>query len=45
MTTLLEDVLFKLPDVTMKTVKVSASDVRERLKDIVEDEDLTKYIL
>jgi len=45
MTTLLEDVLFKLPDASIKTVKVSATDVRERLKDIVEDEDLTKYIL
>ncbi len=45
MSTLLEDVLFRLPDPTIKTVKVKAEDVRERLKDIVEDEDLRKYIL
>lgn len=45
MSTLLEDVLFQLPDPTVKTVKIKAEDVKERLKDIVEDEDLTKYIL
>ena len=45
MSTLLEDVLFQLPDETIKTVKITAEDVRKRLKDIVEDEDLTKYIL
>ncbi len=45
MSTLLEDILFDLPDKTIKTVKVSAEEVRERMKEIVEDEDLTKYIL
>ena len=45
MSTLLEDVLFQLPDESMQTVKITAEDVKDRLKDIVEDEDLTKYIL
>jgi len=45
MSTLLEDVLYQLPDPDIKTVKIAAEDVRQRLKDIVEDEDLTKYIL
>jgi ATP-dependent HslUV protease ATP-binding subunit HslU len=45
MTTLLEDVLFELPDLPDKQVVFDASAVRERLMRIVEDEDLRKYIL
>jgi ATP-dependent HslUV protease ATP-binding subunit HslU len=45
MTTLLEDVLFDLPDRGDGTIAVNASIVRDRLKAIVEDEDLRKYIL
>ncbi len=45
MSTLLEDVLYKIPDKTIQTVKITAEDVRKRLKEIIEDEDLTKYIL
>ena len=45
MTTLLEDVLYELPDRGKDEVKVDAAMVRERLKDISEDEDLRKYIL
>ncbi|HEY0970241.1 MAG TPA: ATP-dependent protease ATPase subunit HslU [Gemmatimonadales bacterium] len=45
MTTLLEDVLFELPDRGTEPVRVDGSTVRERLKTIVEDEDLRKYIL
>ena len=45
MTTLLEDVLFDLPDRGTETISVSSSVVRDRLKAIVEDEDLRKYIL
>jgi ATP-dependent HslUV protease ATP-binding subunit HslU len=45
MTTLLEDVLFDLPDRGTETISVSSAVVRERLKAIVEDEDLRKYIL
>jgi ATP-dependent HslUV protease ATP-binding subunit HslU len=45
MTTLLEDVLFELPDLPDKRVVFDAGAVRERLMRIVEDEDLRKYIL
>ena len=45
MTTLLEDVLFELPDRGKDAISVDATVVRERLKAIVEDEDLRRYIL
>ena len=45
MTTLLEDLLFDLPDVANKKVVFDAAGVRERLMRIVNDEDLRKYIL
>jgi ATP-dependent HslUV protease ATP-binding subunit HslU len=45
MSTLLEDVLFRLPDEELKLIKISVEDVKEKLQDIVEDEDLAKYIL
>jgi ATP-dependent HslUV protease ATP-binding subunit HslU len=45
MTTLLEDVLFDLPDRGTETIVVTGDVVRDRLKAIVEDEDLRKYIL
>ena len=45
MTTLLEDVLFELPDRGKGAVIVDAEMVRGRLKSISEDEDLRKYIL
>jgi ATP-dependent HslUV protease ATP-binding subunit HslU len=45
MTTLLEDVLYELPDRGTDAVIVDAAMVRERLKAISEDEDLRKYIL
>jgi len=45
MTTLLEDVLFDLPDRGSAKIVVDAQVVRDRLKTIVEDEDLRKYIL
>lgn len=45
LTTLLEDVLFDLPDAGEKDIVIDADTVRERLKAIVEDEDLRKYIL
>jgi len=45
MTTLLEELLYELPDRGRDTVTVSAEMVRERLKEIAEDEDLRKYIL
>jgi len=45
MTTLLEDVLYDLPERGTEPVAVDAKVVRERLKAIAEDEDLRKYIL
>ena len=47
MTTLLEDILFDLPDAlsTGGGIRIDGNFVRERLKGIVEDEDLRKYIL
>jgi len=44
LTTLLEDVLFELPDYPKKIV-FDAKAVRERLEKIVDDEDLRRYIL
>ena len=45
MTTLLEDVLYDLPDRGTEAITIDAKTVRDRLKAIVEDEDLRKYIL
>ncbi len=45
MTSLLEDVLFELPERGKEAVKVDGAMVRDRLKAVVEDEDLRKYIL
>lgn len=45
LTTLLENVLFDLPDAGEKEIRVDEATVRDRLKDIVEDEDLRRYIL
>jgi ATP-dependent HslUV protease ATP-binding subunit HslU len=45
MTTLLEEVLYDLPDGVTGRVTVDPLMVRERLKAIAEDEDLRKYIL
>jgi ATP-dependent HslUV protease ATP-binding subunit HslU len=45
LTTLLEDILFDLPEMGAKQIEINAETVRNRLKDIVEDEDLRKYIL
>ncbi len=45
LTTLLEDVLFELPDYPTKQIVFDADAVRERLSKIVDDEDLRRYIL
>jgi ATP-dependent HslUV protease ATP-binding subunit HslU len=41
----LEDVSFDAPDMKKRKVKVDAAFVRERLSEIVKDQDLSKYIL
>jgi len=45
MTTLLEEVLFGLPESGAKTVRVDRELVQSRLKTIADDEDLRRYIL
>jgi ATP-dependent HslUV protease ATP-binding subunit HslU len=45
MNALLEDYLFQVPDKKVKHVKITREIVRKTLQDIVEDEDLSRYIL
>jgi ATP-dependent HslUV protease ATP-binding subunit HslU len=45
LTTLLEEILFDLPDAVEKNIVIGADTVGDRLKAIVEDEDLRRYIL
>jgi ATP-dependent HslUV protease ATP-binding subunit HslU len=45
MTTLLEDVLYELPDRGTQPINIDATAVRERLRSVADDEDLRKYIL
>ncbi|MEX2610830.1 MAG: ATP-dependent protease ATPase subunit HslU [Gemmatimonadota bacterium] len=45
LTTLLDQILFDLPEGAAGPIQIDAAVVRDRLKDIVEDEDLRKYIL
>jgi ATP-dependent HslUV protease ATP-binding subunit HslU len=45
MTTLLEDVLYELPDRGTAEIIVNRALVQDRLKAVLEDEDLRKYIL
>ncbi len=42
---LLEELSFEAPEMKMGRVEVNAAYVRERLEDIVQDEDLSKFIL
>ena len=45
LSSLLEEILFDVPDIEMDKISIDAKMVKEKLKDIVEDEDLSKYIL
>ncbi|MDI6839613.1 MAG: ATP-dependent protease ATPase subunit HslU [bacterium] len=45
MSTLLEDFLFQLPALREKEMKITGKYVKDKLKDIVKDKDLTRYIL
>ena len=42
---LLEDISFQAPDMSGENVEIDAGYVRDRLSDIVEDLDLSRYIL
>lgn len=45
MTTLLEELMYQAPDVKTKKVKITKKMVHDTLKAIIEDEDLSRYIL
>ncbi|MBN2516066.1 MAG: ATP-dependent protease ATPase subunit HslU [Deltaproteobacteria bacterium] len=45
MESFLEDISFDAPDMTEKKVIIDADYVKEKLEDIVEDEDLSRYVL
>lgn len=45
MTTLLEDLMFELPDRSVGTVSYDSQLVADKLMSVVEDEDLSKYVL
>lgn len=45
MTTLLESILFEVPDTGTSEVRITAETVRKTLREIVENEDLSRYIL
>jgi len=42
---LLEDILFEAPDLEEKKINIDVSYVNDKLKEIMEDEDLSRYIL
>ena len=45
MSTLLEEILYDVPEKKVDKIEIDATRVKETLKSIVEDEDLSKYIL
>jgi len=45
MTTLLEDLLFEVPDASISSKRITRAHVREKLQNIVSNEDLSRYIL
>ncbi len=45
MTTLLEDILFDLPDSKRREISINEKTVKSKLEKIVKDEDLARYIL
>jgi ATP-dependent HslUV protease ATP-binding subunit HslU len=45
METLLDDISFNAPDMAGQEVVIDANYVKEKLENIVEDEDLSRYIL
>ena len=45
MTTLLDEILFDLPDPEIVKITINEKTVRDKLEKIIEDEDLARYIL
>jgi len=42
---LLDEISFQAPELSKKKIKIDKTYVRERLADIIEDQDLSRYIL
>jgi ATP-dependent HslUV protease ATP-binding subunit HslU len=42
---LLDDISFDAPDMKNKEIKIDAKNVEKKLEDIIEDDDLSRYIL
>ena len=45
MTTLLEDMLFRIPDKKITEVKITRKNVEKKLSELIKDRDLSRYIL
>jgi len=45
MTALLEDILYRVPDLDRKAIHITKKEVQKRLDGIVKDQDLSRYIL
>ena len=45
MTTLLEDMLFRIPDSKIKEVRITRDNVEKKLSELIKDRDLSRYIL
>jgi len=45
MSALLEEILFDVPEMEIKDIKIDRQKVEEKLKSVVDDEDLSRYIL
>ena len=45
LTILLEDILFQLPDSTLASIRIDKKKVQEKLKEVIADEDLSRYVL
>ncbi|HOT96990.1 MAG TPA: ATP-dependent protease ATPase subunit HslU [bacterium] len=42
---LLEDILFQLPDETLKSLRIDKKMVQDKLREVIADEDLSRYVL
>lgn len=42
---LLEDILFQLPDESLKTLRIDKKTVQDKLREVIADEDLSRYVL
>ncbi len=45
MTIVLEEIMFSVPDMEKKRIRITRKYVQEAMKEIIEDEDISKYIL